>query len=385
MLVPTSIVCFDLMRLLRPILHVRRRPESAAFFAFVMGVYGGTPEMARGVQITSDVIYATTATMAHSGGGTRDLTLDVYAPDTLGIRRPALLLVHGGSFTGGDKTSPELVSAGNYFANLGWVCFSINYRLAGDDPPAPWWIELLNDPVLNAVHAAATDTKRAVRWIRDQESTYGIDPLRVAAIGHSAGAYCVLMSAITDEEDFANDAGTEIPDFLPAESGQVNVCLEVSGDDGVQAEDYDGDDPPLMIWHGDVDTVVAYSNAQAVAQECLDHQIPHRFMTAAGKEHGAATWSALIDGKTILEHAEDFFSRFFFAQLGLIRETADLTLTWPSVSNAVYDIESTKALGAQAFAPQYPGFTATGEVSRLELLSPSAPLSLYRLRIRSGQ
>ena len=347
--------------------------------------YIGTVDTSHAVQLTSDVIYTTAATMAHSGSGTRDLTLDVYAPDTPGHHRPALLLVHGGSFTSGDKTSPELVSAANYFADRGWVCFSINYRLLGDDPPAPWWIEILGQPILNATHAAAVDTKRAVRWIRDQSSTYGTDPQRVAAIGHSAGAYCVLMSAITDTEDFANDDGTAIPDFLPTESGKVNVCLEVSGDDGIQAEDYDSDDPPLMIWHGDADTVVAYSNGQAVAQECLDHAIPHRFITPVGQEHGAPTWLALIDGKTIEEHAEDFFGLFFFAQLDVGHEDTDVTLKWLSVSNAVYDVESTTALETGAFVALQSGFSATGEMSQIDISAPSSLHAIYRLRIRSGQ
>src|SRR5262249_58599235 len=63
-------------------------------------------------------------------GQTITLTLDVYQPvgDTV-TQRPAIVWVHGGSFSSGDKTSPELVDEANVFSGRGYVNASINYRL----------------------------------------------------------------------------------------------------------------------------------------------------------------------------------------------------------------------------------------------------------------
>jgi acetyl esterase/lipase len=61
-----------------------------------------------------------------------DLKLDVYKPLGNTKKRPAILLIHGGGFSGGDKSDVNIVNLANYFASRGWVAFSINYRLMGD-------------------------------------------------------------------------------------------------------------------------------------------------------------------------------------------------------------------------------------------------------------
>ena len=46
-----------------------------------------------------------------------------------GKKRPAIVLVHGGAFSFGDKQSPELVDLANYLGRRGIVSVSIDYRL----------------------------------------------------------------------------------------------------------------------------------------------------------------------------------------------------------------------------------------------------------------
>ena len=90
------------------------------------------------VAVEKDVVYGAGAVDETTTPGSIDLLLDVYrpvgadAPD-----KPAMLLVHGGSFRGGSKSDGQMQEAAQYFASRGWVCFSIDYRLEGDDPPAP--------------------------------------------------------------------------------------------------------------------------------------------------------------------------------------------------------------------------------------------------------
>jgi para-nitrobenzyl esterase len=61
-----------------------------------------------------------------------DLKLDVYKPLGNTKKCPAILLIHGGGFSGGDKSDFNIVNLANHFTSRGWVAFSINYRLMGD-------------------------------------------------------------------------------------------------------------------------------------------------------------------------------------------------------------------------------------------------------------
>ena len=79
------------------------------------------------VDITRDLQYGSAT--AQSGTPTA-LKLDLYQPrgDTQ-TKRPALVWVHGGGFSGGDKADPADADFSTTFAKLGYVVVSINYRL----------------------------------------------------------------------------------------------------------------------------------------------------------------------------------------------------------------------------------------------------------------
>ncbi|MET0869079.1 MAG: alpha/beta hydrolase [Pseudorhodoplanes sp.] len=101
--------------------------------------------------------------------------LDVFtAKDATGTR-PVLIFVHGGGFTGGNKSTPGSPYYDNvplWAARNGMVGVNITYRLA---PQAPW-------------PAGPEDVGQAVRWTLDNVSDFGGDPSRVFLFGHSAGA-----------------------------------------------------------------------------------------------------------------------------------------------------------------------------------------------------
>src|SRR5690242_20260974 len=71
------------------------------------------------VTITRDITYGSAVDQS---GTTVTLTLDSYVPkNDTATKRPAIVWVHGGSFSGGDKTSPELVDEATTFAKEGYV------------------------------------------------------------------------------------------------------------------------------------------------------------------------------------------------------------------------------------------------------------------------
>src|SRR5262245_37265909 len=99
--------------------------------------------------------------------GNTDLHLEIYRPPAGTEKRMATIHIHGGGFTGGSKdTLTERVSP---FAALGYVSIPVQYRLAGD---AKWPSQI-------------EDVKAAIRWVRANAKSLGIEPERIAVVGYS--------------------------------------------------------------------------------------------------------------------------------------------------------------------------------------------------------
>ena len=124
-----------------------------------------------GVRVQSDVVWRTV--------DGEQLTLDAFVPERAEKSRPAVVLIHGGGWRAGTKANFD--QQGHDLAALGYVAFSINYRLAPEHP----------------YPAAVDDVQAAVRWLRTpaQVERYGIDPERIGALGGSAGAHLTGMLA----------------------------------------------------------------------------------------------------------------------------------------------------------------------------------------------
>jgi acetyl esterase/lipase len=125
----------------------------------------------------------------------QSLLLDVYLPqaaatagalDQLNARRPAIVLVHGGSWKSGERSDFPQWDA--WLASRGYAVFDIDYSLA---PPPNW-------------RRAVQDVQRAVVWVKEHAQQFDINPARVALMGRSAGGHLALLAAYTAEE-----AGTE--------------------------------------------------------------------------------------------------------------------------------------------------------------------------------
>src|SRR5687767_12569409 len=70
---------------------------------------------------------------------------DLYLPldPKPGQRFPAVVIIHGGGFTGGDKAAAREQNIGTTLALNGYVGMSINYVLAA--PGRPVWPQNLHD------------------------------------------------------------------------------------------------------------------------------------------------------------------------------------------------------------------------------------------------
>lgn len=155
--------------------------------------------------IATNVQYTQNAS-ANFDGITEQESMDIWSPvgDNC-IKRPAIIWVHGGGFAQGDKTAPDVVAMCDSFSRKGFICATIDYR---DD----YWGQFgpVNDNSQNpnpydvyeftrADYRAMQDAKCAVRYLKANASTYGIDTANIFMGGTSAGGWTSLMVAFMDK------------------------------------------------------------------------------------------------------------------------------------------------------------------------------------------
>lgn len=273
---------------------------------------GGTPP--DDLIITDDVAYALgnySPTAAQTTWEEKTLYLDVYEPaDNTKAPNRALILMHGGSFLEDGKDNERMVEWASYFAQRGFVVFSIDYRLVGDYPPAPlyWETSFLPD----TAHAATVDAKAAVRFVRANAGSYNVDANRIAFLGESAGAIAGAGVAFTDSGDLASDGQAfPIPAFNnPGESARVNAYIHFWGNADHVLSDLDANDPPTMIVHGNEDDVfLTPFQAAKRLNFFLDLiGVPNEFYEADGFGHSA--WNYRLRGKSLERLTYEFLQEY---------------------------------------------------------------------------
>jgi acetyl esterase/lipase len=188
------------------------------------------------VVTTSGITYGTAVNASNQ---TVTLKLDLYRPPATDhiTKRAVIVWVHGGGFSGGDKTSGEMVDEATHFAKEGYVNASINYRL---EPPSCFKSNGTQTCIV-AIREAREDAQTAVRFLRTHATTYGIDPTRIAIGGTSAGAITALEVGYATAEQ-------------PASA--VRAAVSLSGADLLSP--VGAGDAPALLFHGTSDDVVPY-------------------------------------------------------------------------------------------------------------------------------
>ena len=134
-----------------------------------------------------------------SYGNAPDQVLEVWRREDLPAQpAPVLIFVPGGGWVHGKRMlqGHALMS---HLAEQGWICLSIDYRVA---PYHPW-------------PRHVTDVKAAVAWARANIAQFGGNPDFVAAAGCSAGGHLAALAGLTfDDPDFhvelPSDADTTV-------------------------------------------------------------------------------------------------------------------------------------------------------------------------------
>jgi acetyl esterase/lipase len=219
----------------------------------------------------------------------KTLRLDLYQPEGRDAPRPrpAFVAVHGGGLTVGSRRNENIVQLCEELAARGWVCASIDYRLRGDDPPAPRGVS--SDATLAA---AVEDARRAVRWLRRRASRLGLDPRRIAVGGSSAGATIALRAA------YMRPRRRSAPAAVFAWSGELYTTTDV----------LEAGEPPLFVVYGTADTMVEAAPVRALIERAHAVGIPYEAYFCAGVGHNAPL-DRRPDGVSLYDRLAAFLHR----------------------------------------------------------------------------
>jgi acetyl esterase/lipase len=199
------------------------------------GRYSSAIYTAAQVQRIAGLVYGTAVDYR---GQTVNLLLDLWLPPADGIaEKPLLVLIHGGGFSGGSRSN--LADAAVEYARRGFVVASIDYRLR----PSSTYEEL----VLAATQAM-DDGLEAIRWLRVNAGTYGIDAERIATLGTSAGGYLSLAAAHLEDQTPGGPLGSVPTDVAASMSTGASLSA------GLDQVTFDGGDAPTLMFHYEQDT-----------------------------------------------------------------------------------------------------------------------------------
>ena len=195
----------------------------------------------------------------------QQLEMDVYQPVTTDtVRRPLLMLIHGGAFFNGFKQTPSYRQWCDYYASLGYVVASIDYRL-GFGPT--------KEGVDRAGYKAVQDAHAAMRYLVHYADRYQIDTSRLFVGGSSAGGITALNLAfmrdqnrpttVVDGRVRLTNADLGLIDAVSPqydEKFRIKAVVNMWGAVHDTAMLRNSPHTSILSFHGDADGVVAYGH-----------------------------------------------------------------------------------------------------------------------------
>ncbi|GAB3418061.1 alpha/beta hydrolase fold domain-containing protein [Flindersiella endophytica] len=226
------------------------------------------------------------------------LYLDVLVPSPLPSSAvPAVVYLHGGGWAWGSRTHGWYPWLSPLLAAHGFVAVNVSYRLTGQAP----------------FPAQLDDVRAAVRFLRSQAATYGIDPDRIGAWGDSAGGHLAALLGVSPSPDaavqavVARCAPADFEWALTDDHGQGEVLSALFGGQPAQRRELMRQAgpvhhvrpgaPPFLIVHGTEDETVPFASAEHFAGKLRESGADVTFHAMAGRYHnlqpdGEGEWPA---------------------------------------------------------------------------------------------
>jgi acetyl esterase/lipase len=251
--------------------------------------------------------------------GHRPLMLDLYRPTNPSGPLPMVLWLHGGGWGAGDPRGGAFVE-GDWSQSLaelagrGYLVASATYQFVSEAK----------------YPAQAQDVRSAIRWLRRNAATYGGSSNKLVVMGGSAGAYLSLVVGMSCGDPSldpprAGPPGSPPPPPPPAGSECVDgVVAFYPPTDLVTLAQYkmpgpnpalleglvenllgcrmsacppsqiqaanilgriDAKDPPVLIFHGEADTLVPISHSQTLDAALKRAGVPSELVVVPGRNH----------------------------------------------------------------------------------------------------
>lgn len=192
-------------------------------------------------------------------------------------KRPVIVFFFGGGWKNGAFT--QFVPQAEYFAGRGIVAISADYRIESKHKTKP--------------DAAVEDAKTAIRWVRANATTLGIDADKVIASGGSAGAHLAAATALVEKFDAKDDPKASCKPnalvlFNPFLNGKGRT---IAGGDGSNIAEaisptlfLKKESPPCVIFFGTSDAMLAMGKEYVA--KCKELGVRADLYTAAEQPHG---------------------------------------------------------------------------------------------------
>ena len=280
-----------------------------------------------GVKMTPDVLYGEALSVDDT---IVRLRMDIFEPEgDTEEARPLMVLVHGGSFVGGDRRDPLMMALCQDFARKGYVTVTMSYRLGINYAN----FLRLSDELTQANLRAVQDHNAAVRFFyksaRDEGNPYRIDTTRIISGGVSAGAIATLHSHLFTD---VSKAPANIAQFLEnlgglegGNNGSPGYPYKAVGLFNMMGAILDTTlisvtDVPTISFHGDTDVVVPYAQGFATFNginvvQVQGSSLVHQRLTSLGVATELYTYPGIghelvVDSArmvVIIERATQFF------------------------------------------------------------------------------
>ena len=205
--------------------------------------------------------------------------LIVYRAKDSDAPLPVFIFFHGGAWAHGSPIDYGFIARN--LAPEGYVVVLGGYRM--------------NEP--GRYPAMLEDTAAVIGWTHRNIANYGGDPERLFLSGHSAGAYNVAQVALEPrwlaQEQVPSSAirgvvGLAGPyDFYPFDTDRSRAAFESVGA-GAESQPVNharADAPPMLLVHGEDDTVVRIRNSRALEKALGEAGARVETLYLPGKTH----------------------------------------------------------------------------------------------------
>ncbi len=218
---------------------------------------------------------------------------DLYMPPnrSADVRSPAVVIIHGGGWTGGKRDAAREINIGTTIAAHGYVGMSIDYLLATEEKSS--WPQNIHD------------CKTAVRWLRANAVRLQIDADHIGVIGGSAGGHLTSLLALTgpadglDPKEPYGEHSCRVQCAIPMygagevrDSSNAKLMLGKSRDAAPELyklaspiTHVDAQDPPFLILHGTADKTVPVEQSEILADALQRVGVQHQLILVKDAPH----------------------------------------------------------------------------------------------------